>query len=103
MIVQKMPLYLVKHESTGTIASYNAVSPSKAACKAFASQRRKGCADTPMRFQVTTEGLVASKMYSVHLQLIVHKNEHEAKHNITHKAVAFKITPDFLILNTFES
>jgi hypothetical protein len=98
-----MPLYMVKHEGTGNIASYNAVSPSKAACKAFASQRRKGAQEKSMMFRVTTEGLVASKVYTVGLKEIVSQNEHEAKHNITHKAVARKITPDFLILDTFES
>lgn len=94
---------MVKHEDSGSVSSVNAVSPSKAACKAFASQRRKGSTEKAMRFRVSTEGLVASKVYSVSLEKILQQNEHEAKHNITHKAVAQKVTPDFLILDTFES
>lgn len=83
-----MPLYLVRWDEFNE--RYDAVSPSKAACKAFHSVCKTHGTDTPITVSVVTEGKRYAQSYDVRLEAIVAPNDHERLHNITRRTVATK-------------
>jgi len=83
-----MPLYLVRTKDFKE--TIDAVSPSRAACKAFHKLTKIRGNDEPIRFSVVTEGKRYAQCYDVLLETIEFPNEHEILHNIKRKARAIK-------------
>lgn len=86
-----MPLYKVRiFPQNGQSTVVDAVSPSKAACKAFQIFRKKDNSEICRSVEVFTEGKRASAKYKIERVEIEHPNEHEKLHNIRHRNVAVR-------------
>jgi hypothetical protein len=87
-----MPLYKVRIVPDPKVQTVvEAVSPSKAACKAFQIFRRRNEVNSCRSLEVYTEGKRASAKYKIETVEIANQNEHEKLHDIRHKNVAVRV------------
>lgn len=91
-----MPLYQVRDDAKNVVGVFESVSPSKAACKAFNSQRRKEPPDSSgsMKLFVATEGKRFLVGYMVRVEPLEKQTPHESKHGITTATRATRIADD---------
>jgi hypothetical protein len=85
-----MPLYIVRRNSFKD--TIEAVSPSRAACKAYHAIVRKHPDVSDPIISVITEGKRYDQLYRVSLVPIESPSAFEASHRITHAATAVKIS-----------
>jgi hypothetical protein len=95
-VLNKMPLYQVRKMDRQIIKVFEAVTPSKAAIKAFNCQRRKETGLTEFHCMVYTEGKKFMTEYHVSLEAIdpTSATEHEKKFRIQNRTIAKKVSQD---------
>lgn len=89
-----MPLYKVRDPLHNECIVLKAISPSKAACRAFHSFRRKYLVTLPYVLDVFTEGKKLVSKYNIDVIAIENPNSHELLHGIHTKTIATRIHND---------
>lgn len=94
IVLNKMPLYQVRRMDRQIIRVFEAMTPAKAAIKAFNCHRRQNDYSESEIFHcmVYTEGKRSMTEYEVQLQPIENPTEHEKKYNIHNRTIAKKVS-----------